>query len=180
MFLSTDIGVGIKARVDSSLIAKQIFNTFIYPYQLYTIAISSNLRKFFNKNNHYKTNPILSSKSSWKFNRREECDSIVKKWQMYFQASNYKRKHFLDLNNDNNHSIQPIYSKGSAWLKHFGLSNLLYVCITRLITNHTPISKYRLRFFSNKPFKCLLWQLFYQNKNSHSIWTCTVYKVMES
>ena len=51
MFLSTDIRVGIKARVDSPLIAKQIFNTFIYPHQLYTIAISSNLRKFFNKNN---------------------------------------------------------------------------------------------------------------------------------
>jgi len=34
MFLSTDIGVGVKARVDSPLIAKQIFNTFIYPHQL--------------------------------------------------------------------------------------------------------------------------------------------------
>ena len=117
MFLSTDIRVGIKARVDSPLIAKQIFNTFIYPHQLYIIAISSNLRKFFNKNNinsisfwdfssnnkqppyllvnkklkHYKINSILSSKSSWKFNRREECNSIVKKWQMYFLSVKNKR-----------------------------------------------------------------------------------------
>jgi len=60
MFLSTDIGVGVKARVDSPLIAKQIFNTFIYPHQLYTIAISSNLRKFFNKHN-------INSISFWDF-----------------------------------------------------------------------------------------------------------------
>jgi len=30
---------------------------------------------------------------------------------MYFQASNYKEKHFLELNNDNN---QPTYFKGSV------------------------------------------------------------------
>ena len=50
---------------------------------------------------------------------------------------------------------QPIYSiyfKDSTWLKIFGLSNLLYVHITRLTTNYTPISKYRLRFFLNSLF----------------------------
>ena len=31
--------------------AKQIFDSLIHSYQLYTIAISSNLKKFFNKNN---------------------------------------------------------------------------------------------------------------------------------
>ena len=73
---------------------------------------------------------------------------------MYFQASDYKGKYFLKLNNDDNQLIYSIYSKGSTWLKYFGLSNSLCVYITRLITNHTPIGEYRLRFFLNKPFVC--------------------------
>ena len=88
-------------------------------------------------------NSILPSKSLWKFSKKEECDYIVKKWQMYFQAFKYKRNHFLDLNNDNNQSIHPTYSKGGAWLKYFSLCNSLCVCITRLITNHASIDKYK-------------------------------------
>ena len=71
----------------------------------------------------HKMSPILPSKMSWKFSKKEECNSIVRKWQMYFQASNYKKRHFLDLNNDNDKPICPTYSKGGAWLKHFSLSN---------------------------------------------------------
>ena len=73
---------------------------------------------------------------------------------MYFQVSDYKGKHFLELNNNNNEPICSIYSKGGAWLKHFGFSNSLCTCITRLITNHAPIGEYRLRFFPNKPLTC--------------------------
>ena len=73
---------------------------------------------------------------------------------MYFQASEYKGRNFLDLNNDDNQPICPMYSKGGAWLKHFGLSNLMCVCITRLIMNHAPIGEYRLRFFPKEPFAC--------------------------
>jgi len=98
---------------------------------------------------------ILSSKMSWKFSKKKEYNSIVKKWQMYFQASNYKRRHFLDLNNDDSQPIYPIYSKDSVWLKHFSLSNFLYAHIIRLIINHASIGEYRLRFFSNDLFACL-------------------------
>ena len=63
-------------------------------------------------------------------------NTIVHKWQMYFQASEYKERNFLDLNNNNNHHIHPIYTKDRAWLKHFGLSNSVCAQITRLITNH--------------------------------------------
>jgi len=66
-----------------------------------------------------------------------------------------QRKIFLDLNNNNNQPICLIYSKGRAWLKHVGLSNLLYACITIFITNHAPIGKYRLMFFPNKLSTCL-------------------------
>jgi len=69
---------------------------------------------------------------------------------MYFQASEYKRRNFLNLKDDNNQPIHLTYSKDSALLKHFDLFNLICACITRLITNHVPISEYRLRFFSKK------------------------------
>ena len=39
-------------------------------------------------------------------------------------------------------------------MKHFGFSNLMCVHITRLITNHALIGKYRLRFFPKEPFAC--------------------------
>jgi len=86
----------------------------------------------------------LPCKSSWEFSQKEECDDIVCKWQMMFQALEYKRRNFLDLNNDDNQLICPTYSKGGVWLKNFGLSNLICACITRLITNHAPIGKYQL------------------------------------
>jgi len=76
-------------------------------------------------------------------------------WQIYFQVSNFKEIYFLDSNNNNNQLIHPTYSKDGAWLKHFGLSNSLCIYITRLITNHTPIGKYRLRFFSSKLYTYL-------------------------
>ena len=76
--------------INAILATKQIFDLLIHPYQLYTIVISSNLRKFFNKNNnnlisfwdcprsnkwplhlfvnkeskYHKMNPILSSGTS--------------------------------------------------------------------------------------------------------------------
>ena len=76
---------------------------------------------------------------------------------MYFQVFDYKRRYFLDLNNNNNQPICSTNSKSSTWLKYFSLSNLLYVCvcITKLITNHASISEYKLGFFSNNLFAYL-------------------------
>jgi len=91
--------------IDTIHAANYIFNTSIHPYQIYTITISSNLGKFFNKNDnnlisfwdcfsndkwpshllvnkeskYHKMNPILFSKTLWKFSKKKECDSIVKK-----------------------------------------------------------------------------------------------------
>ena len=102
----------------------------------------------------HRIKPILPSKTAWDFSRKEECDSIVRKWQMYFQASDYKGRNFLELNDNNGNPICPSYSKGGARLKHFSLFNLLCACITRLITNHAPIGEYRQRFFPNKLVAC--------------------------
>jgi len=40
------------------------------------------------------------SDSLHKFSKKEEWNSILKNWQMTFQALDYKRKNFLDLNDD--------------------------------------------------------------------------------
>ena len=61
---------------------------------------------------------------------------------MTFQVSEYKRRNFLDLNNDNNQPIYLMYFKNSAWLKYIGHLNLIYIYITRLIMNHTSIDEY--------------------------------------
>jgi len=102
-----------------------------------------------------KIDPIYLSKFLWKFSRKEKCNTIVKQWQIYFQASEYKRRNFLELNNHHHQLIHPIYPKSGAWLKHFGLSNSMCTHIMRLITNHAPIGEYRLRFFPKESFACI-------------------------
>jgi len=79
---------------------------------------------------------------SWDFNKKSESDDILKVWKMTFQASDLKENQFLNLLNNNNNIIELSYIKGGSWLKTFGHSN------------HALISKYRLRFFSGKKFKC--------------------------
>ena len=74
---------------------------------------------------------------------------------MNFQASDYKGRNFLNLNNNNGNPICPTYLKGKAQLKDFSFSNLLCTCITRLTTNHTPIGEYRQRYFPNISIVCL-------------------------
>ena len=65
-----------------------------------------------------KIDPIFPCKFSWEFSKKEEYNSLLKNWQITFQALNYKGKNFLDLNDDDNLPTRPTYSKGGAWLKH--------------------------------------------------------------
>ena len=73
---------------------------------------------------------------------------------MTFQASNYKRRNFLDLYNDKAEYIHSIYLKGGVWLKYCGLFSSLYTWIIRVITNHSPIGEYKLRFFPKESIAC--------------------------
>jgi len=75
-------------------------------------------------------------------------------WKMTFQASDKKGNHSLELLNDENKPLEPMYSKGGTWLKYFGHSNSLCARVTRAIVNHALIGKYRLRFFPQEDFKC--------------------------
>jgi len=120
-------------------------------------------------------NPILPSKPSWDHSRKDKCNSIIQKWQMYFQASDYRGKNFLDLNDDDDKPIQPSYSKGGAWLKHFSLSNSLCARVTRLITNHAPIGEYRIGFFPNEPSSCPCGQVSLETRD-HILHNCERYQ----
>ena len=75
---------------------------------------------------------------------------------MMFQALDDKERHFLDLLDNNFNIIKLLYSKSRSGLKYFGYSNSLYTRATRAIVNHTPISKYQLRFFCEKTLHVLV------------------------
>jgi len=173
----------IIVATDADHSARWIFDLLSHPYQLQSIAISQDLRAFFNKNSHNSINFWYCSsntkwtqhstvnketkqfnyilnlpyKSSWDFSRKKECDSIIWNWQIIFQASDFKGNYFLNLLDNDYLSIKHTYIKGDTWLKLLGYSNSLYARVTRAITNHAPIAKYQyhLRFFPKENFNCL-------------------------
>jgi len=98
--------------------------------------------------------PLFSCKLSWDFSKKRECDDIANRWRIIFQVSDLKGKHFLDLIDNDNNNIKLLYIKGGSWLKFFGYSNSLYARALREITNHTPISEYKLRFFPREEISC--------------------------
>ena len=166
--------------IDVIYTARHIFNSSSYSYQLHFIAIFQDLRTFFNKSSNnsivfwncfsstkcpldlavdketkkFKMNLITPCKLSWDFSKKEECDLILCNYQITFQVSEYKRKNFLNLIDDDNLIIRPTYMKSSLQLKTFGHSNKLCAHVIRAIINHVFIGKYCLRFFSRKPFVC--------------------------
>ena len=166
---------------DSIHVAKRIFNYGPHSYQIHSTAILSKLRSFFSshKSNtiefwecpsklrwrfHYdadkdsksfSAHPSYSTKTSWDFCKRSDCDKLTKLWKMIFQALDGKGNHFLDLLDDNLNVIEPSYSRDGPWLQAFGHSNSLCARASRAITNHAPIGEYRLQFFPNMDFACL-------------------------
>jgi len=105
------------------------------------ITISKDLREFFSK---YKENTIevldysndkwhihtavdketrkfnlvslYSSKELWDYSKEEECNIIIREWCLIFKLSNFKRRDFLLLLNNNLSEIEPTYTKGDSWL----------------------------------------------------------------
>jgi len=63
---------------------------------------------------------IFSYKSSLDFSKKEECDDIIKNWQITFQALDSKENHFLDLLDDNYLLIKLTYMKNSLWFNQVG------------------------------------------------------------
>jgi len=78
----------------------------------------------------------LSWKISWNFTKKDECDNIIGKWYISFKISNYKRRNFLNILNNDLSNIKLSYTKEGSWIEQFGFSNLLCVQATWAITNH--------------------------------------------
>jgi len=124
---------------DSIHTAKKIFDSKSHPYQLHTMAILSELRRFFAMNQensikfwecpshlnwrlHHAVNkdsksfnpqPIFLCKISWDYCKKIDSDNIINQWKIMFQALDGKRRHFLDLVDDNFKEIEPSYIKES-------------------------------------------------------------------
>ena len=56
-------------------------------------------------------------------------------------------------------------------MKFCSTLNSLYVCITRLITNHIPIGEYRLKFFPKKSI-VYLWDKYPIEIRRHILYNC--------
>lgn len=108
-------------------ISSTITTTTIWSHSGIILAVTSDLSTYWLTKSWNVTGstPLCPVEYYGSLVKKKECNSIVKKWQMYFQASNFKGKHFLNSNNNDNQHIHFIYSKDSTWLKYFGLSNLL-------------------------------------------------------
>ena len=166
---------------DSLYVAKKIFDLSLHPFQSHSNFVLKELRDFFSRSQedtikfwecpshskwhlHNAVNKdtksfnsilLLPCKRLWDFSKKSECDNLINIWKMTFQASDTKGKHFLDLIDVDDKPIEPLYSKGSSWLKFFGHSNSLCARASRAITNHALISEYRIRFFPKEDFSCL-------------------------
>ena len=127
---------------DSIHAAKRIFNPFSHPLQIQSVAILKDLYLFFSKDPNnlimfwkcpshlnwhlHKTvdlemkvfhpTPLFSSKTSWNYSKKVECDNIANIWKIMFQALDSKGKQFLELHDDDSNNIEPSYVKDSPWL----------------------------------------------------------------
>ena len=170
----------IIVSTNSIYIAKKIFDSSSYPFQIQAMAILKDICQFFSRdlynliefwkcpshlNQHlYKavnleikvSNPIpvYLCKTSQDYSKKTECNNILNVWKMTFQALDEKGNQFLDLLDDSNSCvIEPSYAKEGPWLQSFRQSNSLCVHTSKAITNYTPIREYRLRFFTKEDFK---------------------------
>ena len=93
---------------------------------------------------------------------------------MIFQASDLESTHFLDLLDDELHTIELLYIKGGPQIKQFSHLNSLCTRVTRAIINHTPISEYHLRFFLRENFSCLC-KVYLIETRHHILYECQRY-----
>ena len=158
----------ITVVTDSIHTARKIFDSSLHPFQKQLTAILKELQMFFSlhqensikfwecpgccnwsfhktvnaKSKLFHPTPLFPSKLSWDFSKKQECNDLVNRWKMTFQVLDSKGKHFLDLVDGDENTLEPSYIKGSSWLKYFGHSNTLCARASRAITNHAPIGEY--------------------------------------
>ena len=162
-------------------VVRKIFDPLSHPLQKQAALILNDLRDFFSHHHEnmiefwecpskskwnlhkcvdietksFNLTLLFPVKNSWDFSKKSECDNIINNWKMTFQVSDQKGRNFLELVDSDNKILEPMYSKGGAWLQYVGHSNTLCARAARAITNHAPIGEYQLRFFPREEFSCL-------------------------
>jgi len=81
-----------------------------------------------------------------------------------FSSIRPQGKKILNLLNNNLTNIEPLYTNGGLWIKHFSHSSLLCARATYTITNHALIGEYYLRFFLREEFSCLYRSYFIKSR----------------
>jgi len=128
---------------DSIHAARKIFDSKFHLYQIHTTAILSELHRFFaisqensiefwkcpshlnwrlhkaidKDSKSFNPLPIYPCKISWDYCKKINSNNIIKQWKMSFQASDGKKRHFLELVNNDLKDIKPSYTKGGPWLQ---------------------------------------------------------------
>ena len=124
--------------IDSIHTAQKIFDLSSHLFQKHLVSILKDLQIFFShylenyiefwecpscsnwypykvvdtKTKSFRPIPIFPSKLSWDFSKKNECNDLINKWQIMFQASDLKGKNFLNLVDSNNNLLEPSYIKG--------------------------------------------------------------------
>jgi len=124
--------------MDSIHAVEKNFDLSSYPFQKYSASILKNLQTFFSchpenyiefwecpsycnwhlhkvvntETKSFRPTSIFLSKCSWYFSKKIECNDLVNKWKMTFQASDLKSTHFLDLIDGDNNLLKPSYIRG--------------------------------------------------------------------
>jgi len=57
----------------------------------------------------FRPTPVLPSKLSWDYSKKIECNDLVKRWKMMFQASDMKGNQFLNLVDGDNNLLELLY-----------------------------------------------------------------------
>ena len=135
--INTNNILKINVITDSLHSAKKIFDLSLYPYQSHSNFVFKKLCNFFTQNQEntiefwecpshskwhlhntvdkdtksFNSILLLPYKQLWNFSKRSKCDNIIKTWKMMFQASDSKRKHFLDLVDSDDNPIEPSYTR---------------------------------------------------------------------
>jgi len=125
---------------DSITAASKILESQINPLQKIVIPLTSRIKSFLSRDNRNTIHfwqcpkkaewprhklvddqvkatsdiPILPSKNSYLFSKKKECNDTLKEWQTSFSTSKKKGQLFLDFEDEKQHVIKPIYTKGGS------------------------------------------------------------------
>jgi len=84
--------------------------------------------------------PTFSSKESYLFSKKKECDNTLCEWQISFTNSLKKGHYFLNFEDKKERVIKPTYTERGSWLLIIGFTNSLCAHFTCMTTGHAPMS----------------------------------------